>query len=102
MSALNVEDLPEPVRAGERDHGVLAGEPQPRARALGDLGGLVHEPVVEAAPGDPDRLVEPVDAVGDVGAAAHQPLGALDQRGHFFSVPVCAAANLRSSTRRDI
>jgi hypothetical protein len=68
--------------AGQRDHGVLGGEPQPRRGALDDVGRLVDQLVVEAPAGGTDGVGEPRDAGVEVRTAARQSAGTLDQRAH--------------------
>jgi hypothetical protein len=67
---------------GDRDHGVLRGEPQPGAGPLHDRRRRVDHLVVQPPAARLDRLVEPGDLVGQVGLASQQPACALQQRAH--------------------
>ena len=123
VSALNVDDLPEPVAPASATTVWSAESLQPAGGPVDDGLRVVEERVVDAAPRGVDGLLEALHAGTDVGAPGDQLLGPLEQGRHVLprraaggSVPtLCGAgrrlrrscpghalaAKRRSSTRRD-
>ena len=84
VSALKVEDLPEPVAPRERDHGVLGGQLEPARGAGGHGGGVVDHGVVDPTARRLGGALESLDARADVRAPGDQLLGPFEQGRHRF------------------
>ena len=83
-SALNVDDLPEPVAPASATTVWSAVRPSRVATRVGGRLGLVDDTVVEASAGSLAGLPETLDPVTEIRAPRHEALGPFQQRRHLL------------------